>query len=94
MSEKATIAELDDVEDKVYALGMNLNDFSKYEIDDLLELLEDRFDEADWMVLDLPMEGSVEISEMDPEEVREIMDYQNIVGDLQDPPYGEEGQHD
>jgi len=73
-----TIAELDDREDKVYALGLNPDDYSDPELDDLLELLEARFDHAGWLVVGLPIEGNIEISEIDPEEVQEIIDYQNI----------------
>lgn len=75
---KATIAELDDEEGKVYALGLNLDAISERDLDDLLDLLDRRFEEAGWMVFGFPIEGSVEISEMDPADVEEIIDTHNL----------------
>lgn len=77
-SEKVTIAELDDAEDKVYALGLNLDVYDEPDLDALFDLLDSRFEEAGWMILGLPIEGSVEISEMDPADVEEIIDTHNL----------------
>lgn len=81
-TEKSTVAELDDVENKVYAFGLNLDQYSRHDLDDLMELLEDRFDHAECIILNLPIEGSVEISELEREEFMEMIGYENIFGDF------------
>lgn len=86
MTDALTIADLDDEAGKVYAFGMDIEAFSDEALVDLREHIETTFEEAAWMLVNLPIEGSVEISEMDREEVLAAVEDHNVVGNLGEPP--------
>lgn len=83
MSEKATIAELDDEVGKVYVLGVDMTDMTADEKDAFADSFARPFDDARVVVIGLPIEGSVEISEMDRDEMQELIDYHNVMEGVQ-----------
>lgn len=78
-SEAVTLTELEDEPGKVYAIGMNLDDLHENDIDDIIEAFDMVLEEAEFVLVSLPIEGSVEISEIDPEEIQEVIDYNDVM---------------
>lgn len=84
MTDPVTIAELDDSEGRVYVFGVNAKSLTGDELSDFNETLERTFDNAGWLVVGAPIQGSVEIVEMTKEAARELIDYGNLAGGIDD----------
>ena len=78
------IAELEDVEEKAYIFGLNLQD--EREASNLQNSLDQLFENAGVMLVNLPIdEGSnIEIHETSKEELNELLDYREVMGDIDD----------
>lgn len=78
--ETLQIAELDDVEEKAYIFGLNLHDDEDAE--EWQHHLDRLLVNAGVMMVDLPMEGQIEIIETDRQELHDVLDYRDVMGDL------------
>ena len=67
------VAELDDKPGAVYAFGIP-DEMSDIDIEDLYGALRRQFEHAEFVVINLPIEGSVSIEEVDPTDLFDDFD--------------------
>lgn len=73
----SAVVKLEDKPGVVYVIGLNVDDIRQPELVEVMEMLERRFDEANWLVLNLPTDV-VEVTEMNYEEAQDIFGPENI----------------
>lgn len=79
-----SIAELDDTEDTVYFIGVDFANYTDEDVKSLMEAFDRHFDNAEFVVIDREMEGDISIEEMDKEDIRDVIDYNNVMKNLYD----------